>query len=78
MQALGWTPISLLMMNSSRARPTPALGKLRETEGELRIADVHRDLDRDPRHLAALAGRDLERNRAGVDPFRCRPRRRKP
>ena len=24
--ALGWTPMLLLMMNSSRARPTPELG----------------------------------------------------
>jgi hypothetical protein len=30
------------------------VGHLREVEGQLRVADVHHDLDRAVRHLAAL------------------------
>src|SRR5262249_28051038 len=41
--------------------------KLGELEGELRVAHVHGDLDRDARHVAAAAARDLERNEALVD-----------
>ena len=41
--------------------------QLRELEGELRVADVHGDLHRDARHLAALAARDLEGDQALVD-----------
>src|SRR5204863_8136584 len=45
----------------------PGVRQLRELEGELWVADVHRDLHRDLRHLAALAARYLERNQPLVD-----------
>ena len=48
--ALGWMPICRLMMNSSRARPTPWLGSWENVERLLRHADVHHDLDRDLGH----------------------------
>ena len=57
----------LLMMNSSRARPTPAVRHLREVERHLRIADVHHDLDRRVRQLAALDVGDLGLEQAVVD-----------
>ena len=42
--ALGWMPICRLMMNSSRASPTPALRQPGERERLVRGADVHHDL----------------------------------
>ena len=44
--ARGWTPMIRLMMNSSRARPTPLFGSCGKVKGELGIADVHHDVDR--------------------------------
>ena len=44
--ALGWMPICRLMMNSSRASPTPSLRQPGERERLVRRADVHHDLDR--------------------------------
>ena len=60
----GCTPIMLLMTNSRRARPTPSFGSLREVESQLRVADVHHDLDRQLGHRADVQLGDL-RNRAG-------------
>ena len=57
----------LLMMNSSRARPTPAVRHLREVERQLRVADVHHDLDRAVRQLAALDFGDFGLEQAVVD-----------
>ena len=45
-------PIWRLMMNSSRARPTPSLGSCANVERLLRVADVHHDLDRRSRGIS--------------------------
>ena len=52
----------LVVDDEFEARQADAgVGQLREFERQIRIADVHRDLDRDARHLAALAAGDFER-----------------
>ena len=77
--ALGWMPICRLMMNSSRARPTPVVGQPGELERLLRRADVHHDLDgqlghrRRARSPSTVKSRSSRRTRS-----RCRPRRTRP
>ena len=65
--ALGWMPIWRLMMNSSRARPTPALRQPGERERLVRGADVHHDLDRDLGHRVELGLLDAEVEQPVVD-----------
>ncbi len=60
-------PTFLLMMNSSRARPTPSFGQPAELERELRIADVHHDLGRRRRHPVERDVDDLDVEHPRVD-----------
>ena len=57
----------LLMMNSSRARPTPCVGQLAKVKSQLRVADVHGDLGFDLGHGAALHFGDFGFQQAVVD-----------
>ena len=53
-------PTFLLMMNSSRASPTPSFGSRLKLECELRVADIHHDLGRRRRHAVERDVDDLE------------------
>ena len=53
------------MMNSSRASPTPALGRARNEECAIGVADVHRNRERERRH-----GLDVEPAHLEVEPPR--------
>ncbi len=56
-----------LMMNSSRARPTPLFGMRGEVERAVGIADVHHDLDRQRRQRVEFDLRLAELELAVVD-----------
>ena len=55
--AIGWTPICSLMMNSMRARPTPALGVIA-------VRNARSGLPRFDHDLRSSASRDRRRRRA--------------
>ena len=60
-------PTFLLMMNSSRARPTPSFGSWRNSNASSGIADVHHDLGRRRRHPVERDVDDLDVEEPGVD-----------